>query len=140
MKQCPRCRAVVRDDTECPFCHETLTYENPVMQDKPHMPWNRYTVLFWLKTVWFPLVCLAVCAVRLLTLPPASPGFLEVERSWPLLAVCATLLFSFLSALFANNPSCEHDAFYERWYQYRFSLATYLLGTSAVVLSFILFL
>jgi hypothetical protein len=78
--------------------------------------------------------------VRLLTLPPASPGFLEVGRSWPLLAVCGTLLFSFLSALFANDPFCKYDAFYERWYQYRFSLATYLLGTSAVVLSFILFL
>ena len=94
MKQCPRCRAVVRDDTECPFCHETLTYENPVMQDKPHTPWNRYTVLFWLKAVWFPLVCLVACIVRLLTLPETAPRFSELGFGGPLPFI--GLFFAFL--------------------------------------------
>ncbi len=140
MKQCPRCRAVVRDDTECPFCHETLTYEDPVMQDKPHAPRNRYAVLYCLKAFWFPLVCLAVCAVRLLTLPDTAPGFGEIGKSWPLLAIGTSLLFSFLSAFFANDPFRESDAFHERWHSDRFTLGMYGLGVSAVVLSVILFL
>jgi hypothetical protein len=139
MKQCPRCQAVVRDDTECPFCHERLTYEDPVMQDKPHTPWNRYSALYWLKAIWFPLLCSVICAVRLLTLPPTAPGFLEIGNTWPLLAIGGTLFFAFLSTLLANDPFCENDAFHEKWYQYRFSLGTYLLGSSAVVLSFLLF-
>ena len=140
MKQCPRCHAVVRDDYECPFCHETLTYENPVMQDKPHMPWNRYTVLYWVKSLWFPLACLIVCAVRLLTLPPTAPGFLEIGKEWPLIAIGGCLVFSFAAAIFANDPFHDRDAFYERWHQYRFALGTYVLGTSAIALSFLLFL
>ena len=140
MKQCPRCRAIVRDDTECPFCHETLTYENPVMQDKPHMPWNRYTVLFWLKTVWFPLVCLAVCAVRLLTLPDTSPSFLEFDRTGPLAFIALSLLLCFLAAFVSKDPLdwLKTHHYSEHYYKFRTSFTMYLTGAIAVGLSFLL--
>lgn len=140
MKQCPRCHAVVRDNYECPFCHQTLTYDDPVMQDKPHSPWNRYTVLYWLRALWFPFVCLIVCSIRLLTLPPPSASFLQFGKEFPLIIIGFTWLLSLVSALLANDPFCENDAFRERWHRYRFSLGMYLLGISAVALSVILFL
>jgi hypothetical protein len=142
MKQCPRCRAVVRDDTECPFCHETLTYENPVMQDKPHTPWNRYAVLYWIKAIWFPVVCLAVCAVRLLTLPDTAPRFSELGLDGPLTFIGLLLLFCFLAAIFANDPFGWSQAHHlsQRYYKFRCATLMYATGTVAIICAFGLFL
>ena len=141
MKQCPRCRAVVRDDYECPFCHETLTYEDPVMEDKPHMPWNRYTVLFWLKVFWFPLLCLAVSTVRLLTLPETAPGFLEIGKDGPIAVILSCLLFSFVTAFLAHAPIRWPQRPYrsEEYQKFRCAIICYLCGCLAVLFSFVLF-
>ena len=140
MKQCPRCHAVVRDDTECPFCHETLTYENPVMQDKPHMPWNRYTVLYWVKSLWFPLACLIVCTVRLLTLPPTTLGFLEIGKDGPLAFIALSLLLCFLAAFVSKDPLdwLKIHHFSESYYKFRCTTTMCVTGAVAVGLSFLL--
>ena len=142
MKQCPRCRAIVRDHTECPFCHQTLTYEDPVLQDKPHTPINRYTVLYWIKALWFSLACLVVCAVRFLTLPKATPDFLVIGRESPLILIGASLLASFLAAVFTCDPLgwSETHHFSEHYYKFRCCTVMYISGTIAVALSFLLFL
>ena len=142
MKQCPRCHAVVRDDYECPFCHETLTYEPPVMQDKPHTPLNRYTVLYWAKALWFPLVALLVCTVRLLTLPGTKDGFLKFDDGSRMILIGFTLLACFLAAIFSGDPFgwTETHHFSEHYYKFRCDTIMFVSGTAAIALSFLLFL
>jgi hypothetical protein len=141
MKQCPRCRAVVRDDTECPFCFETLTYEDPVMEDRERIPFNRYTVLYYLKTVWFALLTLLICAVRLLTRPRPQAGFFTVSEVAPLCCIGLLWLASLLFALFRNHPPTRSfRVFTQEYYNLSMGLSSYLCGCLAVVFSFVLFL
>ena len=66
MKQCPRCRMTVDEDSECPFCQETLTYEPSIPELSEHIVFNRYYWIYKLKTMWFSLACLIFCFVRLI--------------------------------------------------------------------------
>lgn len=141
MKQCPRCHAVVRDDYECPFCYETLTYEMPVMQDKEYIPFNRYTVLSYLKTVWFPLVSLIICVVRILTLPRPEGSFFTVSRLAPISSIFAIWLLSLVAALLSRNPRGWHSRYFtEEQLQMSCGITSYFCGTLAPLLAFVLFL
>ena len=108
------------------------------MEDKPHMPWNRYTVLFWLKAVWFPLVCLVACIVRLLTLPETAPRFSELDFGGPLPFIGLFLLFCFLAAIFANDPFGWTQAHHlsQRFYKFRCATLMYATGIVAVICAF----
>ena len=57
----------VDEDTECPFCQETLTYVQGIPADKEQIVYNKYYWLYKLKTMWFSLACLVFCIVRLIT-------------------------------------------------------------------------
>ncbi|MBQ7339036.1 MAG: hypothetical protein IJW40_11375 [Clostridia bacterium] len=141
MKKCPRCRAVVRDDYECPFCFETLTYESPVMEDKEYVPFNRYTFVHYLKQLWFPFLSLIICIVRLLTLPRPETGFFTASRIAPLSLVGLVWLASLLSALFRDKPpTYGFRIFTEEYYNLSMGITCYLCGCLAIILSFVIFL
>jgi hypothetical protein len=56
----------VDEDSECPFCQETLTYEPSIPESSEHIVFNKYYWIYKLKTMWFSLACLVFCVVRLI--------------------------------------------------------------------------
>lgn len=73
MKQCPLCKSIVTDESECPICGNTITYEPPVMADKELVVWNKYSFMYYLKNMWFSVLsCIIGLVVCIATKPDMS--------------------------------------------------------------------
>ena len=125
VKQCPRCSMTVDDDTECPFCHETLTFEPSVPADKEHIVYNKYYWIYKLKTMWFSLACLIFCAVRLLT----------AEQYWyPNMLLCWLVCFG---VSLAQRPLTRALQYYLQEDRAAFTteITKYIFGALAIFIS-----
>lgn len=65
MKQCPRCRSIVNEKSECPVCYTTITYEDEIAAASEKIAWNRYTIIYFIKQMWISVLCCIVGVVKL---------------------------------------------------------------------------
>ena len=64
MKQCPRCKAIINEKSECPICHTTITYEDEITLAKEKFVCNRYVVIYFVKQMWISVLCCIIGVVK----------------------------------------------------------------------------
>ena len=65
MKQCPRCKSIVDEKSECPICYTTITYEDEIASAKEKFEWNRYVIIYFVKQMWISVLCCIVGVVKI---------------------------------------------------------------------------
>ena len=65
MKQCPRCKAIINEKSECPICHTTITYEDEIASATEKYDWNRYVIVYFIKQMWISVLCCMIGVVKI---------------------------------------------------------------------------
>lgn len=65
MKTCPTCNMTVDNNDCCPICKTSLLYEPFAHTDEEHILFNKYYMIYLLKTLWFSGICFLFCTVRI---------------------------------------------------------------------------
>ena len=65
MKQCPRCKSIVDEKSECPICSTTITYEDEIASVTEKYEWNRYVIVYFIKQIWISVLCCIVGVVKI---------------------------------------------------------------------------
>ncbi len=127
MKECPVCKSVVDEESECPICGNTITYTPFSPEPWEHIPLNRYSLLYTLKNIWFSLLCCLFGGIKTLITRP--------QMSELLVTAAVFALFSLVVALtqrkFAKAIRWKYT---ERYAIHRVALWKYLFGAVSVVL------
>ena len=126
MKQCPVCKSIVDSESECPICGNTITYEPPVMADKELIPWNKNTVLYYLKNTWFSVLsCLTGAFICIMATP-------KMDYLFFLAVFCAivSLFVSFFHRKLAKYMTWKYS---EEYVPYKLGLLKYTTGGIAIL-------
>lgn len=158
MKECPVCHAIVDEKYECPVCGESLTYvEEAYAEPRERLARNRYTALYLLRELWFPVLAILICIIAICVRWPLAPLMEEVTYTMPsgvsvqttrqgsqeqyLWVALMLAVLSLIAALLRRKSS--------RWMQWKYSedyaawhaaAAKYELGIPAIALALFLML
>lgn len=126
MKKCKICQSTVNAETECPICHNTLTYE-PMCQDtEERYVWNKYYLIYLLKHIWFSLFCCIFGIVNL-----AINKFVLSEL---LITAIICALISLVASIFQGNLEKAITWKYSEAYApFKISIWKYLFGAISVL-------
>ncbi len=131
MKNCPACKMTVDDESECPFCQTTLTYEPTVESDKEKLKFNKYLLFYLLKHGWYSLACLITVIVRLIVTKPKIDTYFFLILFF---TVCSIMISLFERKL-AKYAQWKYSEKYSAYVVYTTKL---LFGLIAVIFSFIM--
>ena len=130
MKQCPHCRMTVNASDECPICFTTLTYEPSVSASREKLLWNRYLLLYFLRHMWFPLLCTLTTLIRWICVQPAITPLYKYGIA--LLAI--SLITAFFERTFVKWSQWKYS---ERYAYFSVGLTKYLSALIGTVFCFI---
>ena len=134
MKKCNVCGCTVDEKSECPICGNTLTYEPPCMEDKEHLVFSKYYLVYLLKYTWFAILCTVIGLVIAITS--------KTSLSVALILAIVMLTVSFLFGMFNRSiVRFLQNIFTERWavfFAFRAQFITGLLAISYFVISALL--
>ena len=126
MKKCNVCGCIVDEISECPICGNTLTYEQPVMADKEHFKFNKYYLLYLLKSTWFALLCTVICTVIAIV---SKPDF-GVTVVPAVIMLLASFLFGIFNRSYARRIQWKYS---EEWAKNRTIWAQLTTGVLAII-------
>ena len=117
----------VDEENECPFCGYNLVYEPTVQEEKEHIVFNRYYLIYILKHIWFSLLCILIAAIKIIWMkPPVNYLF------W--LSVIF-LLVSLSTSLFERKIAGKlKQIFSEDYVPFEIGFEKYILGAVGLIL------
>ena len=158
MKECPVCHAITEEKYECHVCGESLTYvEEAYAEPRERLCWNRYTALYLLRELWFPVLAIFVCIVAICVRWPLAPLTEEVtyilpsgvpvqttrqgsseQYLWLTLGLaCLSLVAALIRRRLARWLQWKYNEDYALW---RTSVWKYRFGVPAIALALFLML
>ncbi len=132
MKKCPICKCTVDEDSVCPYCNASLTYEEEMHTDSEKLVFNKYTVLYYVKQTAFSIISIGVCACLLATNDKAPYASLY---GIVVLLCLISLLFAIFSRFYARVWAKKYKRDYA---EASASVRKYLFGIAAMLLSLII--
>lgn len=131
MKTCPNCKMTVNADSECPFCHTTITYEPTVNSEKEKYVFNKYFVWHIVKQCGFSFACLIAVLIRMILKKPTFDKYSLIIFACISVSVIFSLFQKKLCAYFQWKYSAEYSLF-------RSIVIKLFFGAAAVLFSFII--
>ena len=128
MKKCPTCQSIVDDDDTCPICQTSLIYEPSAHTDDEKIVWNRYYVMYLLKTLAFSVLCFLFCIIRVI-------GWREELDSLCVPIVLFSALSLFLGLTDRRMPASAAVFYKKEGYRFSMVLGKYLSAITAVILA-----
>ncbi len=125
MKKCNVCECIVDEKSECPICGNTLTYEEPCMEDKEKFVFNKYYLLYLTKNTWFALLCTVIGIVIAIT---AKPEF-DVTVCLAIAMLIASFLFGIFNRSYTRAIQWKYS---EKWAKNRAVWAQFTTGVLAI--------
>lgn len=126
MKKCNVCGCIVDEISECPICGNTITYEEPCMEDKEKFVFNKYYLVYLLKNTWFASICTVIGSVIAIITKP--------ELDTTLILAIALLIASFLFGVFNRRYAQAIQWKYsESWAKKRAHWSQFTAGILALV-------
>lgn len=126
MKKCNVCGCIVDEKNECPICGNTLTYEPPCMEEKEKFVFNRYYLLYLLKSTWFAILCTVIGIVIAIT---AKPDF-DITVALVIAMLIAFFLFGIFRRRYARAIQWKYS---EKYANIRAIGAQFTTGILAIV-------
>ena len=131
MKTCPNCKMTVNADSECPFCHTTITYEPIVNSEREKYVFNKYLVWHIVKQCGFSFACLIAVLLRMIIKKPTFDKYSII--------LLACISVSVIFSLFERKISTHYQWKYSADYSLFRAIAIKLFfGAVAVLFSFIM--
>ena len=118
MKKCNVCGCIVDEKSVCPICGNTLTYEPTVTEDKEKFVWNKYYLIYLLKTSWFSVACLIYGIATAIICPNCLNKLMAIATFFTL----ASLILSVFERQYASKIrwrfTKEYSFAYTKLYKY----------------------
>ncbi len=112
MKKCNICQSIVDATEECPICGNTLTYEPPVMEDKEKFVFNRFYILYLIKSTWIAMLCTIIGIVIAII---SKPDF-DIAIILAIVMLIASFLLGIFNRKYAASIQWKYS---EKYAQYR---------------------
>ena len=131
MKKCPNCKMIVDADNECPFCYNTITYEEEVPSDKEKYVFNKYFVWYLIKQSWFSMLCLIIVVIRLFCIRNTLDSFVL----FPIVCLCVSLIGSLFGRKITKYMQWKYA---EGYSEFRTVSIKYITGVLSILFSFVM--